>query len=65
MPILPASRQPWHCWSLLATVHLSPWPHLVGFPALGALAALFGRYSSQRDRHRIVLICGLLLVAPA
>ena len=47
----------------LATVHLSPWPHLVGFPALGALAALFGRYSSQRDRHRIVLICGLLLVA--
>ncbi len=47
----------------LATAHLSPWPDLVGFPALGALAALFGRYASLRHRRRIVMICGFLLVA--
>ncbi|NYT84957.1 FUSC family protein [Pollutimonas harenae] len=47
----------------LATAHLSPWPHLVGFPALGALAALFGRYDSLQHRRRIVMICGILLVA--
>ncbi len=45
----------------LATVHLSPWPYLVGFPALGALAALFGRYASIPRRRKIVLICGALL----
>lgn len=47
----------------LATVHLSPWPYLVGFPALGALAALFGRYASIARRRQIVLICGALLTA--
>lgn len=47
----------------LASMHLSPWPHLVGFPALGALAALFGRYASVPVRRRIVLICGSLLTA--
>jgi uncharacterized membrane protein YccC len=45
----------------LATTHLSPWPHLVGFPALGALAALFGRYASLQRRRKIVFICGALL----
>ena len=45
----------------LATTHLSPWPHLVGFPALGALAALFGRYATLHRRRRIVLVCGTLL----
>ncbi len=39
----------------------SPWAHLVGFPALGALASLFGRYAPPEQRMRIVLICvGLL-----
>lgn len=47
----------------LASMHLSPWPHLVGFPALGALAALFGRYASVPVRRRVVLICGGLLTA--
>ncbi len=51
------------CFVALGTAHISPWPYLVGFPALGALAALFGRYASQQHRRRIVLICGLLLVA--
>lgn len=46
----------------LASARLSPWPDLVGFPALGALAALFGRYASLQVRRRIVMICGLLLV---
>ena len=46
----------------LTVAYLSPWPHLVGFPALGALAALFGRYASLPHRRRIVMICGILLV---
>src|SRR5690606_12962712 len=45
----------------LGTAHLSPWPELVGFPALGALAALFGRYASIGRRRTIVFICGVLL----
>src|SRR3546814_12509901 len=45
----------------LATIHLSPWPELVGFPALGALAALFGRYASLQRLRRSVLICGAIL----
>jgi uncharacterized membrane protein YccC len=47
----------------LASTHLSPWPYLVGFPALGALAALFGRYASIQRRRQIVLICGAILTA--
>ncbi|PLC54442.1 hypothetical protein CR155_06585 [Pollutimonas nitritireducens] len=47
----------------LAITHLSPWPQLVGFPALGALAALFGRYASLQRRRKIVLIGGALLTA--
>lgn len=45
----------------LGSMHVSPWPELVGFPALGALAALFGRYASFERRRRIVFICGILL----
>ena len=42
---------------------LSPWPHLVGFPALGALAALFGRFAPMEMRMRIVAVCAGLLTA--
>ncbi len=40
---------------------LSPWPELVGFPALGALASLFGRFAPLPRRRRIVAICAGLL----
>ncbi len=43
----------------LPLVHLSPWPHLIGFAALGALVALFGRFAAPADRHRILLLCAL------
>lgn len=39
----------------------SPWPHLVGFAALGALAALFGRFAPENGRGRVVLYAGLCL----
>lgn len=38
---------------------LSPWPHLIGFAALGALVALFGRFAPTRSRKRIVLLAGI------
>lgn len=44
-------------------MHFSPWPHLVGFPALGALTALFGRFASMRRRRSIVAICAVLFIA--
>jgi len=50
--------------ALLAAIVLttySPWAHLVGFPALGALASLFGRYAPLAKRMRIVVICAALL----
>lgn len=47
----------------VTTVHFSSWPHLVGFPALGALAALFGRFASMRRRRSIVSISAVLFVA--
>jgi len=47
----------------VTTVYLSPWSELVGFPALGALAALFGRFASMRRRRSIVAICAALFVA--
>lgn len=40
---------------------LSPWSHMVGFTALGALASLFGRYALIERRTRFVLIAGALL----
>ncbi|MCK0198743.1 FUSC family protein [Ancylobacter sp. 6x-1] len=46
----------------LPLVHLSPWSHLVGFAALGALVALFGRFAPSRRRLRILLLSGLCQV---
>lgn len=46
----------------LPVVWLSPWPHLIGFAALGALVALFGRFASERDRNRILFLCALCQV---
>lgn len=46
----------------LPLVHLSPWPHLIGFASLGALVALFGRFAPSGRRGRILLQCGLLQV---
>ncbi|MCA1444560.1 FUSC family protein [Ensifer sp. IC4062] len=43
----------------LPLVHLSPWPHLIGFASLGALVALFGRFAAPADRGRILLLCAL------
>ncbi|RDE10544.1 FUSC family protein [Pelagibacterium lacus] len=44
----------------LPLVYLSPWADLIGFAALGALVALFGRFAPERQRNRIVLHCALL-----
>ena len=47
----------------VALTHISPWAHFQGFPALGALAALFGRFAPARRRMRIVSLSAVLLVA--
>lgn len=47
----------------VGATHLSPWAHLQGFPALGALAALFGRFAPAGQRMPAVLQAGLLLIA--
>ena len=47
----------------LPMVYLSPWSHLIGFAALGALAALFGRFAPLQQRGRIVLLSGICLVS--
>ena len=44
----------------LPLVYLSPWSHLIGFAALGALVALFGRFAPEQRRQRIVLLCAVL-----
>lgn len=44
----------------LPLVYLSPWSHLIGFAALGALVALFGRFAPRQRRQHIVLLCALL-----
>ncbi|MDM0029729.1 FUSC family protein [Variovorax saccharolyticus] len=49
---------------VVAATHLSPWAHLEGYPALGALAALFGRFAPAERRMPIVALAGLLLTAP-
>lgn len=46
----------------VALAHLSPWANLEGFPALGALAALFGRFAPAVRRMRVVAAAGGLLV---
>lgn len=38
----------------LPLVQLSPWPHLIGFAALGILVALFGRFAPPRRRNLIL-----------
>ncbi|WP_428927631.1 FUSC family protein [Marinibacterium sp. SX1] len=43
----------------LPLAHLSPWPHLIGYAALGAIVALFGRFEPGRSRHRVVALCAL------
>lgn len=45
----------------LLAAYWSPWPHLTGFAALGALASLFGRYASMSRRRFIVAVSGALL----
>lgn len=47
-----------------AALHYSPWSHVAGFGALGAMAALFGRFAPIARRRRIVLTAGGLLVMP-
>ncbi|MDM0030667.1 FUSC family protein [Variovorax sp. J22P271] len=47
----------------VAATHLSPWAHMEGFPALGALAALFGRFAPAGRRMPVVFLAGLLLAA--
>lgn len=46
----------------IVLLHHSVWPHLVGFGALGALAALFGRFSPLHKRHSIVWTCAFMLI---
>lgn len=45
-------------------LHPSPWGRVLGFACLGALAALFGRFTTVVQRRRIVLIAGALLLGP-
>jgi len=47
----------------VSLIYVSPWSHLVAFPALGALASLFGRYESLSRRRRIVFVCAVLMTA--
>jgi hypothetical protein len=44
----------------LPLFQLSPWAHLLGFAALGAPVALFGRFAARRGRTPLVLQCALL-----
>ncbi|MCC2603623.1 FUSC family protein [Sphingopyxis yananensis] len=41
----------------LPLVYLSPWSHLIGYAALGALVALFGRFAPERSRNSILFLC--------
>lgn len=41
----------------LPLIHISPWPHLIGFASLGTLVALFGRFAPKARRARIVFYC--------
>lgn len=43
----------------LPLIYLSPWAHQIGFAALGALVALFGRFAPTGRRNRIVLLCAI------
>jgi uncharacterized membrane protein YgaE (UPF0421/DUF939 family) len=67
---LTLAPQPWGRIALLAglqaaltglialpLIHISPWPHLIGFASLGTLVALFGRFAPEARRSGIVLHC--------
>lgn len=45
----------------IVLIRYSLWPHLVGFVALGALAALFGRFAPLLKRHGVVWVCAAML----
>ena len=47
----------------LPLVQISPWSHLIGFAALGALVALFGRFAPTARRNRIVLYAALCQIS--
>lgn len=44
----------------LSAFELSPWAHLLGFAALGAPVALFGRFATRRRRIPLISYCALL-----
>lgn len=46
----------------LPLIHISPWPHLIGFASLGTLVALFGRFAPEARRSEIVLRCAFWMV---
>ncbi|WP_158963572.1 FUSC family protein [Chachezhania sediminis] len=46
----------------LPLVMLSPWPDLVGYAALGALAALFGRFAPTGARMKVLIAAALCQV---
>lgn len=46
------------------TLHLSAWPEMAGFAALGGMAALFGRFASPGKRRQIVFTAGAMLITP-
>lgn len=43
-------------------LHFSPWPQWAAYGSLGALCALYGRFSPQAQRRAIVLNAGALLI---
>jgi hypothetical protein len=43
----------------LPLVHLSPWPAMIGYGALGALVTLFGRFAPKARRSGILIQCAL------
>lgn len=69
------SSQPWLAVSAVAGLqaaatigiavpafHFSPWSDLIGFGALGALVALFGRFAPGRRRNLVVVYAGIAQV---
>lgn len=50
-------------FAAIVLVRHSLWQQLVGFAALGALAALFGRFAPLLKRHGIVWVCAAMLTA--
>ena len=61
MALIAALQSALSVLAAIVMIRLSPWPALVGYPALGALAALFGRFAPAGMRMRIVVIVAGLL----